>query len=93
MSHATHAANGYQKHTTNTRVYVMHALGSKWHIVKKGHGHKRTVTGKLGKCTTRFVATEQVARGRILAKDTLHELVAALKAHEHQNAMQAELFA
>lgn len=93
MSQANFQADGYQKHATNTRIYVMYALGSKWHIIKHGHGRKRTLTGKLGKSTKRFVAFEQITRGRVLAHNTLHELVNALQAAHQMQAAQQALFA
>jgi hypothetical protein len=82
----------YAKHPTNTRIYVTHALSSKWHIHKAGHGHTVTHTGKLGKRTTRFVATEQTPRGRVVAAPTLHEVIALLQQKQNAIAMHAELF-
>jgi hypothetical protein len=76
----------YAKHPTNTRIYVTHALSSKWHIHKAGHGQRQTLTGKLGKRTTRFVATEQTPRGRVVAASTLHEVIAKLQFK--QNAIE-----
>ena len=89
---ATLKTDGYAKHPTNHKVYVCHAMGSTWHISKRGHGHTRTHTGKLGKRTTRFVATERTPRGRVLSKPTLHELIAALQAAEQLQAAQQALW-
>ncbi len=89
---ASLAIDGYAKHPTNHRIYVCHALGAIWHITKRGHGHTRTHTGKLGKRTTRFVATERTFRGRVIARTTLHELVAALQAAEQLQAAQQALW-
>lgn len=93
MASATHAANGFQKHPTNTRVYTINALGSKWHIRKEGHGHTVTHTGKLGRRTTRFVATEQIAKGRVVSRPTLHELIGLLQATEQMQHAQQQLWA
>ncbi len=89
---ATLLLNGFQKHKTNTRIYVAKALNTTWHIRKEGRGSRRTHTHTLTKSTTRFVATEQASRPRVLSKPTLHELIAALKAAELLQHAQAHAF-
>jgi hypothetical protein len=76
----------YAKHPTNTRIYVTHSLNAKWHIHKAGHGQRITHTKKLTACTTRFVATEQTTRPRVLAAPTLHELIAKLQLQQNMRA-------
>jgi hypothetical protein len=80
----------YAKHPTNTRLYVLHALGSKWHIFKTGYGQRCTYTGKLTRRTTRFVATEQTPRGRVVSAPTLHEVISKLQFKQTTLAIQTD---
>lgn len=86
MAQATLTHNGYQKHPTNTRIYVAKAHGTTWHIRKHGHGRKRTRNGNLSESTTRFVATQQTFRGGVIARPSLHEVIAALRITEQMEA-------
>jgi molybdopterin-guanine dinucleotide biosynthesis protein len=92
---ATLQANSYAKHHKNTRVYVVKALASTFHVRKEGRGRRciknGPAKGTLTVSKTRFVATEQTARGRIVAAPSLHELLAKLNVGEQLMVARSSL--